>query len=67
MEVFVMPAGTPVQIRLADHDRDALDRYRRGHANPPSRAAAARELMREALLLRLPDQADPSHGEAAAT
>ncbi len=49
-----MPAGTPVQVRLQDDERDALDRYRREHVNPPSRAAAARELIREALNKRAP-------------
>jgi hypothetical protein len=44
-----MPAGTPVQVRLQDDERDALDNYRREKANPPSRAQAARELMRRGL------------------
>jgi len=44
-----MPAGTPVQVRLQDDEREALDRYRRGQTNPPSRAAAARDLIRRAL------------------
>jgi len=44
-----MIAGTPVQIRLHDEELHALDEYRRQHANPPSRAAAGRELIRRAL------------------
>jgi hypothetical protein len=44
-----MPAGTPVQVRLQDIERDALDRYRREFPNPPSRGQAARELIRRAL------------------
>jgi len=44
-----MPAGTPVQVRLQDEEREALDSYRREQPNPPSRAAAARELIRYAL------------------
>jgi hypothetical protein len=44
-----MPAGTPVQVRLQDQERDALDQYRREFTNPPSRGQAARELIRRAL------------------
>jgi hypothetical protein len=44
-----MPAGTPVQVRLQDEERDALDRYRREFSNPPSRGQAARDLIRRAL------------------
>jgi hypothetical protein len=44
-----MPAGTPVQVRLQDQERDALDQYRREFTNPPSRGQAARELIRLAL------------------
>jgi hypothetical protein len=44
-----MPAGTPVQVRLQDQELDAVDRYRREKSNPPSRAQAARELIRDAL------------------
>jgi hypothetical protein len=44
-----MPAGTPVQVRLPDDELGVLDAYRRGYANPPSRAQAARELIRRAL------------------
>jgi hypothetical protein len=47
-----MSAGTPVQVRLQDEDRDALDSYRREKLNPPSRAQAARELIRRALAQR---------------
>jgi hypothetical protein len=48
-----MPPGTPVQVRLQDEERDALDRYRREFSNPPSRGQAARELIRCALNGRL--------------
>jgi hypothetical protein len=44
-----MPAVTPIQVRLPDEERDALDTYRREQQNPPSRARAARELIRRAL------------------
>ncbi len=44
-----MAAKTPVQVRLVDGERDALDNYRREQPNPPSRAQAARELIRRAL------------------
>jgi hypothetical protein len=44
-----MPAGTPVQVRLQDDERDALDQYRREFLNPPSRGQAARDLIRRAL------------------
>jgi hypothetical protein len=44
-----MPAGTPVQLRLPGEELDALDQYRRKFSNPPSRARAARELVRCAL------------------
>jgi hypothetical protein len=44
-----MPAGTPLQMRLHDEDCDALDEYRRQLRNPPTRAAAARDLFRRAL------------------
>jgi hypothetical protein len=47
-----MPAGTPVQVRLPDKERDALDEYRREFSNPPSRGQAARELLRQALTER---------------
>jgi hypothetical protein len=40
-----MPAATPVQVRLFDEERNALDKYRREHLNPPSRARAARQLI----------------------
>jgi hypothetical protein len=40
---------TLVQIRFQDEDRDALDRYRRQQLNPPSRAQAAREIIRRVL------------------
>jgi hypothetical protein len=44
-----MTAGTPVQVRLQDQEREALDQYRREFTNPPSRGQAARELIRRAL------------------
>ena len=44
-----MPAITPIQVRLPDDERVALDTYRREQENPPSRAMAARELIRRAL------------------
>lgn len=44
-----MSSGTPVQVRLPDSERDALDRYRRRQLNPPSRARAARDLISRAL------------------
>jgi hypothetical protein len=44
-----MARKTPVQVHLEDDEREALDNYRRQQANPPSRARAARELMRRAL------------------
>jgi hypothetical protein len=49
MKGIAMPAGTPIQIRLQDAERNALDHYRRQQQNPPSRAAAARALIRRAL------------------
>jgi hypothetical protein len=47
-----MAPKTPVQIRLPDEERNALDNYRREKLNPPSRAEAARELIRSALAQR---------------
>jgi metal-responsive CopG/Arc/MetJ family transcriptional regulator len=44
-----MLSVTPVQVRLPDEERDALDNYRREQKNPPSRARAVRELIRRAL------------------
>jgi hypothetical protein len=44
-----MSAITLIQIRFHDAERDALDSYRRQQPNPPSRAQAARELVRRAL------------------
>jgi hypothetical protein len=44
-----MPEATLVQIRFQEDERDALDSYRRQQPNPPSRAQAARELIRRAL------------------
>lgn len=44
-----MPAGTPVQVRLPEEEREALDTYRREQHNPPSRAQALRDLARRAL------------------
>lgn len=40
---------TPIQVRLTDEERSALDDYRRKQQNPPSRAQAAREMIRMAL------------------
>jgi hypothetical protein len=48
MEAY-MPAGVPVQVRLADDEISALDNYRREKLNPPSRGRALRELARQAL------------------
>ena len=39
----------PVQVRFEDAEFEALDNYRRQQANPPSRAQAARDLIRLAL------------------
>jgi hypothetical protein len=50
-----MPAGTPVQVRLASEELTALDNYRREKANPPSRAQVARELIRRGLNQHLND------------
>lgn len=44
-----MLAKTPIQVRLSDDEREALDNYRREQRNPPSRAQAARQLIRGAL------------------
>jgi hypothetical protein len=44
-----MATGTPVQIRLQDDVLRLLDDFRRGQANPPSRAQAGRELIRRGL------------------
>lgn len=44
-----MPVGTPIQVRLPDEELSALDGYRRGKLNPPSRGQAIRELTRSAL------------------
>lgn len=44
-----MLSVTPVQVRLPDEERNALDNYRREQQNPSSRARAARELIRRAL------------------
>jgi len=46
---IAMPAVTPIQVRLPDEERDALDAFRREHQNPPSRAQAVRQLIRRAL------------------
>lgn len=51
--------NAPVQARLTPADLKALDDYRREQPNPPSRARAARELIRLALGL-----ADLSHARA---
>ena len=45
-----MAAGTPVQVRLQDDELSALDSYRRGKLNPPSRSRALRELANFALV-----------------
>jgi hypothetical protein len=45
-----MSSATPVQVRLHDDERDALDKYRRQKSNPPTRAQAVRELIRQALI-----------------
>jgi hypothetical protein len=62
-----MSAGTPVQVRLPDDELDALDSYRRTQKSPPSRAQAARELMRHALNERMSDGSNAAehHGVAA--
>ena len=43
---------TPVQVRLREDEREALDQYRRQKLNPPTRAQAARELIRRVLIDR---------------
>lgn len=53
MPGIAIPAVTPIQVRLPDEERSALDTYRREQENPPSRAKAARELIRQALHERL--------------
>jgi hypothetical protein len=40
---------TPIQARLTDAELDALDGFRRAHKDPPTRAQAARELIRRGL------------------
>jgi hypothetical protein len=40
---------TLVQVRFQDDERSALDNYRRRQENLPSRAEAARQLVRRAL------------------
>jgi hypothetical protein len=44
-----MSAGKPIQVRLQDEELRALDEFRRGKLNPPSRAEALRDLARTAL------------------
>jgi hypothetical protein len=44
-----MNFDTAIQIPLSADERAALDNYRRQQANPPSRRAAARQLIRSAL------------------
>jgi hypothetical protein len=53
---------TLVQVRFQDHERDALDRYRRQQVNPPSRPQAIRELLKNVLR----KQPASSAGEARA-
>ena len=48
-----MPAGTPIQVRLPDEERDMLDAFRRQQQNPPSRAQAAREFIRRGVMAAL--------------
>lgn len=52
---------TPIQVRLPDDERLALDSYRREQENPPSRARAARELIRLALSERRTAEASAAH------
>jgi hypothetical protein len=59
-----MTVGIAVQVRLSDDERSALDNYRRQQDNPPSRRAAARQLLRRALKLDSPE--DQSAREVAA-
>jgi hypothetical protein len=61
-----MSAGTAIQVRLPDEDREALDAWRRQQPNPPSRAQAVRALFRDALGLRLGEEpSDASSGYGA--
>jgi hypothetical protein len=53
-----MTPVTPIQIRLPDEERDALDAFRREQQNPPSRAQAVRALIRKALSEGLPSALD---------
>jgi hypothetical protein len=55
-----MSVKTAVQVRLLDNELDALDTYRRGQQNPPSRAQAARELLCRAI------SSERANGSAAA-
>jgi hypothetical protein len=48
-----MPAGTAIQIRLQPRELSKLDRFRRGRENPPSRGAAARELIERGLVTEM--------------
>ena len=65
MEAY-MPAGVPVQVRLADDEISALDNYRREKLNPPSRGSALRELARKALREQAIDSPTRSSTNAAA-
>jgi hypothetical protein len=49
MDRIAMSAISPIQIRLPDEERDALDAFRREQKNPPSRAQAAHQLILRAL------------------
>lgn len=62
-----MPTFTPIQVRLPDDERVALDRYRREQENPPSRAQAARQLIRRALSERKGMNADAVQGSLPRT
>ena len=42
-------SNIPIQIRMPDKDRAALDEWRRSQANPPTRPEAIRQLLRKAL------------------
>jgi hypothetical protein len=44
-----MSIGTAVQLRLHEDELAGLDAYRRQHSHPPTRPAAARELIKRAL------------------
>jgi hypothetical protein len=59
-----MAEKTPIQVQFPDDELAAIDAYRRTQANPPTRPQAIRDVLRNALCLRVNGDHDASASAA---